>query len=95
MLVAVALYGAAALAGPALHSLPGLGHKAAVGDEHPTPSPHDDCPICHFLALGQIPDDPTATIAPDRPRIAEDEAPRPRPIATVEPPSRPRGPPVC
>ncbi|WP_076343492.1 DUF2946 family protein [Paludisphaera borealis] len=55
----VALYGAATLCGPALHSIPGFDHAKAESapdghDSAPTPSHHDDCPVCHFLAQGQI-----------------------------------------
>src|SRR4051794_30009016 len=55
----LALYGALTVGGSALHSLPGAGHAkagtAARGDDSDRPtSPHDDCPVCHFLAQGQI-----------------------------------------
>jgi len=55
----LALYGAVTVAGPALHALPGAGHvKAGVpgrGDVSDRPdSSHDDCPVCHFFAQGQI-----------------------------------------
>jgi Protein of unknown function (DUF2946) len=57
----VALYGAVSLCGSALHALPGLdldhvkvGSSSHGQDSAPPTSHHDDCPVCHFLAQGQL-----------------------------------------
>ncbi|MFO0888142.1 MAG: hypothetical protein U0790_03230 [Isosphaeraceae bacterium] len=53
-----ALYGVVLVLGPALHSLPGAEHARlgshATGEAAEYPTPHEDCPVCHFLALAQI-----------------------------------------
>jgi hypothetical protein len=57
----IALHAAIALCGPCLHELPGLGHDSSAGSQtqqHPLKSSHDsgdNCPVCHFLAQGQLP----------------------------------------
>jgi Protein of unknown function (DUF2946) len=59
----LALYGAVTLSGPALHQLPGSDHGGTTfnsghgGKESPSDTGKKaahDCPICHFLAQGQI-----------------------------------------
>jgi hypothetical protein len=66
----IVLYGAMTVGGPALHSLPGAEHvkvdTPADGDGSDRPiSSHDDCPICHFLAQGQLAADSTHVLSPD------------------------------
>jgi hypothetical protein len=64
----VGLYGGATLLGPALHSAGGLGHAPAHPDARDgsdsravlIADTHHDCPICHFLAQGQVLDSPDA-----------------------------------
>ena len=60
----IAFHAAVTLCGPCLHELPGLGHESAAStssqpaSQHPVKSPHDtgdSCPVCHFLAHGQLP----------------------------------------
>ena len=99
----VILYGGVTAIGPALHSLPGFKHVPAAladlrggSDSHPAPlvGSHDDCPVCHFLALGQI------LVDPDRRGRVEvvqihpaDEIPLIIPSG-VRLPSHPRAPPL-
>jgi hypothetical protein len=66
----VALHAAVALGGPGLHALPGWGHGSGLTrlakNDHshgPGKSSHeatDECPVCHFLAQGQLSADLTA-----------------------------------
>ncbi len=56
-------YGVVTLSGPALHGLPGLGHRSSGWATEQATAPghgeHDgttvhDCPICHFHTQGQL-----------------------------------------
>jgi hypothetical protein len=96
----IALYGAMTVGGPALHALPGVGHakggtSADVdGSDRPTSS-HHDCPICHFLAQGQLAADSTHVLSIDVVRIKPtDDLPLTFPAA-VDRPSGPRAPPLA
>lgn len=96
----VALYGAAALCGPALHSIPGLDHTQGAkppdrdGADQPI-SPHDDCPVCLFLAQGQLAGSSPHVLLVDVVRVqAADDVPLCFPPA-IDRPSRPRGPPAA
>jgi hypothetical protein len=61
----LAMYGAISLFGPALHSLPGLAHAPSTSTpaqqfaegqlDRGTASSTDHCPVCQFLAQGQLP----------------------------------------
>jgi hypothetical protein len=61
----IAFHAAVTLCGPCLHAVPGFGHGPGVGSSahrqeavDPAGTRHasmDDCPICHFLAQGQLP----------------------------------------
>ena len=70
----LALYGALTACGPALHWVPGADHVKygspgkGDGPDHPT-GPHHDCPVCHFLAQGQITADPAQILSMDVVRI--------------------------
>ena len=63
LLVAVlALYGSMTCCGPALHAFSSEGHGKAsslgrADGAHQSGASHNDCPVCHFLALGQLADD--------------------------------------
>ncbi len=63
LLVAVlALYGSMTCCGPALHAFSFAGHGKAIslggGDgTHQSAASHNDCPVCHFLAQGQLADE--------------------------------------
>ncbi len=103
LLVAIlALYGVTTLSGPALHAVPGFGHRSTglASDRQTAPGQGDrenavvhDCPICHFHAQGQLiadPDDvPTIEIVRIRP---VDEPQLSSPLAVARP-SCPRAPP--
>jgi hypothetical protein len=63
----IALYGGVTALAPALHGLAGLAHNATPinaakgggdGQIATLVSAHGDCPVCHFLAQGQIVNDP-------------------------------------
>src|SRR5260370_24945643 len=63
----IALHAAVTLCGPGLHALPGWGHNSGLHplakNDHshgPGKSSHaasDECPVCHFLAQGQLSSD--------------------------------------
>ncbi len=97
------LYGVTTLSGPALHAVPGFGHRASglasaseaapgQGDQENAAS--HDCPICHFHAQGQLIADPDSMPSLEIVRIrpaAELQLSCPLPIAR---PSSPRAPPL-
>lgn len=95
----IALYGAVSLCGSAIHSVPGFDHVAAgegadSHDAHPLTSPHDDCPVCHFLAQGQLTTEAVPTIFSDRMGM---ESPGERPLIPPRRshrPAAPRAPPL-
>jgi hypothetical protein len=61
----IAFHAAVTLCGPCLHAVPGFGHGSGLGSSaqrqeavDSTGARHasmDNCPICHFLAQGQLP----------------------------------------
>lgn len=93
----IALYGTMTAGGPALHALPGAEHvKSADGDgpDRPASSDHD-CPICHFLAQGQLAATFTPVLSMDVVRIKPaDDLPLTFPAAIARP-SGPRAPPLA
>ena len=60
----IALHAAVTLLGPSLHALPGWGHGSGLtplaksdhshGSGKSSHSKADDCPVCQFLAQGQL-----------------------------------------
>lgn len=95
-----ALYGVMTVCGPALHALPGADHVKASSPEGadrpdlPT-SPHDDCPLCHFLVQAQIAEDCAHVLSTDVVRIQPaDDLPLTFPPA-LDRPSGPRAPPFA
>lgn len=64
----VAFHAAVTVCGAGLHALPGLGHNSGLRpraqNDHshgPGKSAHesaDECPVCQFLAQGQLADEP-------------------------------------
>ena len=96
----VALYGAMTVGGPALHALSSTGHakvgRSADADGPGSPiSSHHDCPICHFLAQGQLGAASTHVLSMDVVRIKPaDDLPLTFPAAVVRP-SGPRAPPLA
>jgi hypothetical protein len=97
----IALYGTMTVGGPTLHALPGGGDvKVGTpahdegGSDRPTSSQHD-CPICHFLAQGQLAVDSTHVLSMDVVLIKPaDDLPLIFPAA-VDRPSGPRAPPLA
>lgn len=95
----IACHAIATLCGPCLHELSGLSHPFAPAGkaDAPGPSPSDSsdtCPICHFVAQGQL------TVAPACERsapmlvdLAIPETPASRPAAHPLA-SAPRAPPT-
>ncbi|WP_165066962.1 hypothetical protein [Paludisphaera rhizosphaerae] len=96
-------YGIVAIAGPALHALPGLGHEgpscvhrdgvSSCPDSRPVDA-HHDCVVCHVQAQSSLHLDADGSL------IAEiiatqppDEPPLVSP-APIEAPSSPRAPPT-
>ena len=66
------LYGVTTLSGPALHAVPGFGHRAsglasaseaAPGQGDQENAARHDCPICHFHAQGQLIADLDSTLS--------------------------------
>jgi hypothetical protein len=97
----IILYGTITVGGPTLHALPG-GEDVKVGtpahdeggSDRPTSSQHD-CPICHFLSLGQLAVDSTHVLSMDVVLIKPaDDLPLIFPAA-VDRPSGPRAPPLA
>ena len=98
----VALHAAVALCGPCLHELPGMSHEASSVSnlpqgQNPLKASHDSsdtCPICHFLAQGQLAVSPTWARVELRSWewIASVSAPIKTARHSLE--SRPRAPPV-
>ena len=99
----VALYGFGSLVGQALHGVEGFDHSRATlgsGDEAGRDQAarldgaHGDCPVCVFLAMGALVDDPARLPAVDVVLLP----PADEPPATVPPavdrPSIPRAPPL-
>lgn len=79
VLAVLAVHATFVVCGAGLHALPGLGHvsslsssgrAAATHSEGTNPTSADDCPVCHFLAQGQMtidpPDGPTQAVETDR-----------------------------
>ena len=96
----LALYGVMTACGPALHALLGADHVKAGslgggdGSDRPTTT-HNDCPICYFLAQGQIADDSARVLTLDVVRIRPvDDLPITFP-ASIDRPSAPRAPPFA
>jgi hypothetical protein len=98
------LYGVITLSGPALHALPGFGHRsAALTSEHgAVPGQGDrentavhDCPICHFHAQGQLVADPDSFPCIDVVRIRAGAEPQLSSPLAVDRPSTPRAPPLA
>jgi hypothetical protein len=94
----LALYGVMTVGGPALHALPGAGRVESgalggvVGADHSTAS-HNDCPLCQFLAQGQIAEDHARVLSPDVVRVQPaDDLPITFP-SSIARPSSPRAPP--
>jgi hypothetical protein len=101
----IAFHAAVTLCGPCLHSVPGFGHGSSLDSSgkrdqavDPAGTRHasmDDCPICHFLAQGQLPIE-SSRIASIR-LVAEFE-PLADPVSSPASPHLPfcpRGPPVA
>jgi hypothetical protein len=74
VLAVLAVHATFVVCGPGLHALPGLEHAATTPRGNPPEATHfpgtgstsaDDCPVCHFLAQGQVTVDP-----PDGPAVA-------------------------
>jgi hypothetical protein len=77
-LAVLAVHAAFVAGGAGLHALPGLAHAAsttlsgrAEAAHSPAISPAtDDCPVCHFLAHGQVsldaPEGPPSVVETDR-----------------------------
>ncbi len=99
----IGLHAAVTFCGPGLHALPGWSHGTGLTpfarNDHshgPGPSSHqasDDCPVCQFLAQGQVVPDLGVDVAILLPRdlatpVAMTFAPGPRPRLFI-----PRGPP--
>jgi hypothetical protein len=98
----LALYGVITLSGPALHALPGFGHRSTelASDRAPAPGHGDqdnaaahDCPICHFHAQGQLIADPDGAPSMEIVRIRPAEEPQLSSPLAVARPSIPRAPP--
>jgi hypothetical protein len=100
----VAWHAGTTLCGPCLHALPGWGHGSGLSPREKDDHSHgpgksdrqagDDCPVCQFLAGGQITPGPAPGVFSRL--IAEAEAPAPPSFTPSTPrsPSIPRGPPA-
>ena len=92
----IALYGVMTAGGPALHTLPGSQHTSASmpdGDGSGHSSSHE-CPICHFLAQGQLAGDAFHVLSFDVVLSQPvDDPPLTFPSA-VDHPASPRAPPI-
>jgi hypothetical protein len=73
LIALLAMYGASSLLGPALHSLPGLAHAVSASEPSSQQVERgrldggkvcsaDQCPVCHFLAQGQLPSELSAVL---------------------------------
>jgi hypothetical protein len=100
----LALYGVITLSGPALHALPGFGHRATelASDREAAPGQGDqenaaahDCPICHFHAQGQLIADPDGAPSMEIVRIRPADEPQLSSPLAVARPSIPRAPPLA
>ncbi len=94
----IAAYGAMSLCGPALHALPGMGHAKAFdrGDNSTQlATSHDDCPVCHFLAQGQIGADSDHDLWTDVVRVRPDDDLPLFSLPAPDGPSSPRAPPLA
>ncbi len=100
----LALYGVITLSGPALHALPGFGHRAAAfaSDRAAAPGHGDqdnaaahDCPICHFHAQGQLIADLDGALSMEIVRIQPADEPQLTYPLAVARPSIPRAPPLA
>lgn len=100
----IALHATVTLCGPGLHALPGWSHGTGLTplarNDHshgPGPSSHqasDDCPVCQFLAQGQLAAELGIGVAIRLPQDVADLAvaigdPRPSDLLFI-----PRGPPL-
>jgi hypothetical protein len=91
----LALYGVITLGGPALHALPGPGHADSLGTHEgdgPTgrdAKSHDDCPICHFAAQGQLLASSNSDHCVD---VAQFHPPADLPLVAPPTPARPSSP---
>lgn len=99
----LALFGAVSLGGPGLHTLQGCGHSATVGADGGDASatglvPHslspDHCPICQFLAQGQLLEEAPRPIVCDRVAFRGVDAYLTPAPADFRRPSSPRAPPT-
>jgi hypothetical protein len=100
----LALYGVITLSGPALHALPGFGHRSTelASDREAAPGHGDqenaaahDCPICHFHAQGQLLADPDGALSMEIVRIRPADEPQLSFPLAVARPSIPRAPPLA
>ena len=100
----IAFHAAVTLCGPCLHAVPGFGHGSGLGSSaqrqeavDPTGTRHasmDDCPICHFLAQGQLPIESSRIVSV---RLVVEFEPVADSVSSPAPSRRPfcpRGPPV-
>ena len=98
----ITLHAAVALCGPCLHELPGLGHDSGLGStatqgKAPLKGSHDSadsCPVCHFLAQGQIPISISWTLAQPHAEGWVSSLSPPVKVVRGGPQSRPRAPPI-
>jgi hypothetical protein len=101
----IAYHAAVTLCGSCLHTAPGFGHGsglASSAERHPAVDASgarhasiDDCPICHFLAQGQLPiESSSITSVPVAADLEPIDDPLSRPALTRLP-FCPRGPPVA
>ena len=100
----LALYGVITLSGPALHALPGFGHRSTelASDRAAAPGHGDqdnaaahDCPICHFYAQGQLIAGPDGAPSREIVRIRSADEPQLSSPLAVARPSIPRAPPLA
>ena len=100
----LALYGLITLSGPALHALPGFGHRstelssdraAAPGQGDQDNAAAHDCPICHFHAQGQLVTDPDSSPSLEIVRVRPADEPQLSSPLAVARPSIPRAPPFA
>jgi hypothetical protein len=98
----VAFHAAVTLCGPCLHAIPGAGHGTGQASSAPgehadgDPSRHDlagHCPICHFLAQGQLPLSSDTTLATRLFVTFVTNPPAPPGVSSPDLPSCPRAPP--
>jgi len=101
----IAFHAAVMLCGPCLHAVPGFGHGSGLGSSAQRQeavdsagarhASMDDCPICHFLAQGQLPIQSSQIASV---RLVVEFEPVADPVSSPAPPRLPfcpRGPPVA